>query len=194
MDPIEARFLDDIGQRPADAETRRLYADWLEANGAPVKAEFLRAQTAMRTLSVDDPGFAPATQRLQELLPQTEIGWRARVAQGRIENCFVVVAQCPQRWDNLRPTQDPKVRRCDYCQHNVRYCSTVEELSQSAGHCVTFDASLPSTPDHMRRLMVPMTGMVMQQPPATDEPPPEAEGGWIRTRLRKILGLKKPGG
>lgn len=45
----ERKFLDKLAEDPTDDETRLVYADWLDDNGRPAHAEFLRIEHVVRT-------------------------------------------------------------------------------------------------------------------------------------------------
>ena len=63
-----------------------------------------------------------------------------------IRNCTVTF-QCPKLWARLTPTDDPKVRFCDYCLEQVHLVETEQQLARHAalGHCV---AILNLSPEH----------------------------------------------
>jgi uncharacterized protein (TIGR02996 family) len=70
-------FLGDITDNPADDTPRLVYADWLEDQGEPERAEFIRVQCRVSRLSADD-----AEQRLlaaveSDLLRRHESEWLA---------------------------------------------------------------------------------------------------------------------
>jgi hypothetical protein len=66
--------------------------------------------------------------------------------QQEIQNCTVKF-QCPKVWQRLTPTDDPKVRFCDYCFEQVHLVETEEQLAEHSalGHCV---AILNLSPKH----------------------------------------------
>jgi uncharacterized protein (TIGR02996 family) len=159
-DPTEEQLLELIRERPADAEVRAVYADWLEDRGHSERAQFLREQLALGAVtSAADPAFAAAADRLAALAPRVGDAWRARVAMSFIENCdenlpphhyrrrpapalgFELV--CPMRWDRLAPTEREDVRSCSACRRNVTYCTTIEQARTLAmsGECVAVDVS-----------------------------------------------------
>ncbi|CAL1143749.1 unnamed protein product [Cladocopium goreaui] len=58
-----------------------------------------------------------------------------------IENCAGDWEfQCPQLWDALKPTDDPKKRYCETCRENVYFCDSIEEVQSHASQrrCVAF--------------------------------------------------------
>jgi uncharacterized protein (TIGR02996 family) len=72
----EEAFLEDIVEHPDDDAPRLIYADWLEDNGDPQRAEFIRAQHALAVLPPGDPRRIPLLKRQDELLGLYEEQWR----------------------------------------------------------------------------------------------------------------------
>jgi len=52
---------------PADDTPRLAYADWLEENGRPEEAEFLRIGCRLESITPDDPDFTALFDRHFEL-------------------------------------------------------------------------------------------------------------------------------
>ena len=52
---LEAAFLRDIHERPHDDTPRLVYADWLDENGRPERAEFIRVQCRLAELVTGHP-------------------------------------------------------------------------------------------------------------------------------------------
>ena len=189
MDPVEARLLADIGERPDDADTRLIYADWLEQHGALGRANFLRAQLALSQLADADPAFHAAVQAVHALLPETDASWRTLVAQTRLENCTFVV-QCTKRWDMLTPTGESNVRHCGACQRSVHYAATSAQLRHhaEAGDCVVVDQALarrPGDASNVRYVVAPENQRLFSNPP-----PPTPNRRTVWGRLRKLLTNK----
>jgi uncharacterized protein (TIGR02996 family) len=148
-DDLERQMLADIRARPDDADTRAVYADWLEQHGHDARAEFLRVQIAIGAVKVaDDPAFVKAAARLAELAPIVGDGWRVRVAMAFVERCpstrgrrVQLEMVCPMRWDLLEPTEREDVRTCRTCAKSVTYCTSVDQAKVLAegGHCVAVD-------------------------------------------------------
>src|SRR5262245_25627957 len=67
----ESGFLADMAERRVDNAARLIYADWLEDNGDPDRAEFIRLQCGPRR---DDP---TAKGRADELLKAHRKKWEA---------------------------------------------------------------------------------------------------------------------
>ena len=63
-----------------------------------------------------------------------------------IRNCTVIF-QCPKFWQRLTPTDNDKIRFCDYCFEQVHLVETDQELTEHSalGHCV---AILNLSPKH----------------------------------------------
>jgi hypothetical protein len=60
---------------------------------------------------------------------------------GFIQNCdWEIAIQCPQHWNGLDVTSDPKVRSCSTCLKSVYRCESEGELRQcvAEGKCVAF--------------------------------------------------------
>ena len=66
--------------------------------------------------------------------------------ENEIRNCTVNF-QCPKMWQRLTPTDNPKVRFCDYCFEQVHLVETEQQLAEQSalGHCV---AILNLSPEH----------------------------------------------
>ena len=71
---LEAAFLRDVADHPADDAPRLVYADWLEENGQPERAEFIRVQIEHAGLDPDDFRRLPLAERARAL--QKEHGQR----------------------------------------------------------------------------------------------------------------------
>jgi uncharacterized protein (TIGR02996 family) len=63
----ETAFLADICERPDDDAPRLVFADWLEENGQPQRAEFIRVQIELAKLDRDDPRRLDLQARETEL-------------------------------------------------------------------------------------------------------------------------------
>jgi uncharacterized protein (TIGR02996 family) len=68
-------LLDDIRRHPDDAAPRLVYADWIEENGEPERAEFIRTQCALARMEADDPDRAALTAREKDLLARHGWDW-----------------------------------------------------------------------------------------------------------------------
>jgi uncharacterized protein (TIGR02996 family) len=91
---IQEAFLRDVIAHPDDDAPRLIYADWLDENGDPDRAEFIRLQIDRARAC----GHAPS-QRERQLLVENEPRWtgplhgivqRARFARGFVEQVFVL--------------------------------------------------------------------------------------------------------
>jgi uncharacterized protein (TIGR02996 family) len=70
-----ASFLAAIGQNPEDDSHRLVFSDWLEENGEPARAEFVRLQLTLAKMAPDDPGRSDAERREAELLAAHRAAW-----------------------------------------------------------------------------------------------------------------------
>jgi uncharacterized protein (TIGR02996 family) len=65
---LHEAFLRSIIEAPDDDTSRLAYADWLEENGDPDRAEFIRVQCRIAVLDEDEPGRRELQRREYELL------------------------------------------------------------------------------------------------------------------------------
>lgn len=72
---IADAFLADIIEHPDDDAPRLIYADWLDDNGDPARAEFIRTQVALAAMSADDPWRHGLTAREAALLGANRKAW-----------------------------------------------------------------------------------------------------------------------
>ena len=84
-----------------------------------------------------------------------------------IRNCTVSF-QCPKFWKRLTPTDNPKVRFCDYCFEQVHLAETEQELAEHSalGHCV---AILNLSPEHPAYSPEGLLGDIAPNSPDEDE-------------------------
>jgi uncharacterized protein (TIGR02996 family) len=76
----ERAFFDRIRDEPAEDGPRLIYADWLEENGQPERAEFIRLQVALDKLPEDDPRRTDLRERERVLREANETRWAADLA------------------------------------------------------------------------------------------------------------------
>lgn len=168
---IERGFLQGIGDVPKDDAARAVYADWLEEVGRLDEAELIRAQLTVKQLAPQDPRFQDLAQRIRLLGPKTSLSFRRTIAQPPLERCggFQYELQCPNRWDQLAPTDSPKERFCGSCKRNVHYATTVSEAIDlvERGECLVVDIVPPRTPNDLVRAPVapPLPGYYLPPPP-----------------------------
>ena len=67
-----------------------------------------------------------------------------RASKSPIIKCpfpFKFAYECPEKWESLKPTDDPKVRYCQVCRHSVRMIGTEEEFSTAheKNECVALE-------------------------------------------------------
>jgi uncharacterized protein (TIGR02996 family) len=68
-------FLKAIIESPDDDGVRLIYADWLDENGRPDRAAFIRVQTALAALPDDDPRRPELEARERQLLEESGEEW-----------------------------------------------------------------------------------------------------------------------
>src|SRR5262245_7115136 len=79
-------FLLAILADPEDDAPRLIHADWLDDNGDPERAEFIRAQVELARLKEDDPRWGPLKRRERELLARHAKAWTAGLSR-RVNDC-----------------------------------------------------------------------------------------------------------
>jgi uncharacterized protein (TIGR02996 family) len=72
-------FLRDISEHPEDDAPRLIYADWLDENGQPERAEFIRLQCRLAGHDEDAPERPALVEREQALLHNHGEVWKAEV-------------------------------------------------------------------------------------------------------------------
>jgi len=72
---MNAAFLAAIADRPDDDLPRLVYADWLDENGDPARAEFIRTQIELAKLPDTDPRRPELEAREDELLTPHKSEW-----------------------------------------------------------------------------------------------------------------------
>jgi len=158
----EEEFIAKVVADPKDLDLRAVYADWLEENGEPQRAELLRLHNerdAIEDASLkkhDDPAFKRLELQMEALSSsQDDAWWRTLIARAPVENCMPPTPtidksfpelsfKCPKRWSDLTVTAEDNVRFCDECKRNVHYCSTLANVRfhGTRNDCVAFDSSL----------------------------------------------------
>jgi uncharacterized protein (TIGR02996 family) len=73
-------FLQAIIERPDEDADRLIYADWLDENGDPTRAEFIRLQCALAEMKEDDPRRQELLQREEELLSSYGKQWAGPIS------------------------------------------------------------------------------------------------------------------
>jgi uncharacterized protein (TIGR02996 family) len=175
----DGNFLAQLLADPAANDTRLVYADWLEERGDAAsagKAEFLRVTVELAAGRGPKRWRKARQKRLQQLAAGLDTDWLAVVSRLAVENCHRKQAAaapglradvrfdflCERRWEGLRPTDDPAVRFCDGCRHNVYYCDTIGEARLHAWerHCIAVDLGV------IRRTgdLEPPTSMLLGRP------------------------------
>src|SRR5262245_31186099 len=72
-------LLAEIVANPDDDAVRLVFADWCEDNGEPDRAEFIRAQMRLETISEGDPERLDLEERALDLLAEHRAGWLAHL-------------------------------------------------------------------------------------------------------------------
>jgi uncharacterized protein (TIGR02996 family) len=72
---MSSALLASILASPDDDLPRLVYADWLDENGDPARAEFIRTQIELANLPDHDPRYRQLEDREHELLSEHEAGW-----------------------------------------------------------------------------------------------------------------------
>lgn len=75
----ERAFFDRIRDEPDDDGPRLMYADWLDENGQPERAEFIRLQCALARLPDEDPRRPAIRERDRELSEANVATWSASI-------------------------------------------------------------------------------------------------------------------
>jgi len=97
----EKALLAAIWKHPHEDTARLVFADWLQENGHPERAEFIRVQCELARLDEWDEGRRPALEkREKKLLKQFEKDWR--------KNLPAELREAPFR----RGFVAPRERRC----------------------------------------------------------------------------------
>src|SRR6516162_6900270 len=76
----ERGLLQAILEAPPDDVPRLIYADWLDENGQPDRAEFIRAQIERASLPPGHPRGRALLRREEELLQRHGTTWASAVA------------------------------------------------------------------------------------------------------------------
>jgi uncharacterized protein (TIGR02996 family) len=71
----EQAFLEAICDNPEDDTPRLVFADWLEENGQPERAEFILVQIEMASLGQDDPRRPALADRSRALFFDPTAAW-----------------------------------------------------------------------------------------------------------------------
>jgi uncharacterized protein (TIGR02996 family) len=140
----EDSFLRAILANPADDAPRLIYADWLDEKGdraSERKAAYLRDTTALMTVRAT-PQQTMIEERLRAAAARIDSRWLAVVSKLQIGACDALFQfRCPKQWENLKPTDDARIRHCDACGKSVHFSDTVLEAQTHAqrGRCVALN-------------------------------------------------------
>lgn len=113
--PSEAELLTQCMRRPSEAARRLVYADWLEERG-DTRAQFLRAQAAVRAVEPDHPHRFELEAQLSVARIGLEHDWLIKVEPERAHLLTSEVAHCTcltqSRHHNLRLHDEPQDTEC----------------------------------------------------------------------------------
>jgi uncharacterized protein (TIGR02996 family) len=129
----EDSFLLAIRKKPLDAAPRLVYADWLEENGQPARAELVRVAEAMRTLPVFSDEYWQLKSRRNKLRRRCPAVWLAAtgydgsrydpVYRDGIPNdwrgCWRLIREFTERWYGI-PMGDVGGRRKEVAKEQRR--------------------------------------------------------------------------
>jgi uncharacterized protein (TIGR02996 family) len=99
-----------IRDNPFDDVTRLVFADWLDENGQPARAELIRVQVEHDRLGAADPARAELDRRAREILAEHEAAWVAPVrpfavgwafARGLLDEVEIEVARFVESADEV---------------------------------------------------------------------------------------------
>jgi uncharacterized protein (TIGR02996 family) len=125
----EAALLAAIIAHPDEDAPRLIYADWLQENGQPERAEFIRVQTERERLTPNDPQYSPLARREVFLLGRHRRTWTAtfdallpeaalRFARGFVEQVTTpapaLLARAPEIW-SLAPLRQVRITQSADC-------------------------------------------------------------------------------
>lgn len=169
----EAELLRAIARH--DEAARLVYADFLEARGDMVRAEFLRLQQALvGTPPKDAAGkalFQKRSERLRLLAETVPEPWRVQVARPLVENCDAHFDfACPMEWGQLTETGEPNVRACKLCDELVYYSTSIAEARRHAfqDRCVAVDCTVERKPNDLVRIQMRGRMMIPRAPNKDD--------------------------
>jgi uncharacterized protein (TIGR02996 family) len=137
-------------------QSRLIYMNWLDRRGERQRAEFLRVDHALASLSPHDLRAGELRHRLGALAVHISIDWRSRVSRARIENCPHAAAGCPGYWRQL-PADADDVRTCGPCATPVYYCDTIDvaRTRVQAGQRVAVDMIVERTVEDLSHKICP---------------------------------------
>lgn len=78
---VDEALLRAISEHPEEDTPRLMYADWLDENGEPERAEFVRVQVELGRIDVNDPARRPWVVKNVQFLMEHVPGWKAELPQ-----------------------------------------------------------------------------------------------------------------
>jgi len=109
--PVEHGLLAELRQRPGEAPTRSVYADWLLSHGRLAMADEVSGRAA-------DP---------RALLRESTAQLRAVAGRSPIVDCNNL--GCPRTWDALAAAENERARSCATCGRVVSFCSGTRDVT-----------------------------------------------------------------
>jgi uncharacterized protein (TIGR02996 family) len=144
-------------ENPDDDATRLVYADWLLENGQAEKARFVRLEVELNQLPRSAARFealAAELELLDKAVDAVDAAWTwALCRPARVLNCGGADSPdprvrfnylCPNRWADLRGTENDGVRYCEECGKRVYRCESKAEAEAHAirGDCIAINSRL----------------------------------------------------
>jgi len=140
----EDTFLEAIVEEPDDDGLRLIYADWLDENAQPERADFIRVQVERARLPDNDPRQWDLAERERQLLAEHEAAWtsalqpfvlRCGFRRGFIEEVAVnalTLVNHAQTIFRLAPVRHLAVRRV------VSFARSRTDAASQAAHLLEF--------------------------------------------------------
>ncbi len=150
-DPEERQLFFMLLSSPDSADVRTRYRAFLESR-ADRRAELFAIADALASTAAHEAAALRA--RLTELLLVPRMrAWWGYVGRTDLRHCGAARSEdalvrfkfrCPQVWEALEPTADPRVRSCSACKESVHFCATADEVAERArqGQCVAVERVL----------------------------------------------------
>lgn len=211
--PEEARFLTVLRNDPDDAETRLVYADYLEQTGDGARAAVARIPNASPYRPTSPAVFRhPVVMRVDVPMPREQAPWRAVVADAAIVRCgptevFERAARAPSmhplkilrdqlsctaRWRTATPTEDVFMRTCPRsgggCGQPIHFCTSIQDAiaAGSTRASIVLDPAVspPDTLDAYDRAPVPAPQIVVTRNAITYEGVPVQPRPSLWSRIR----------
>lgn len=79
---------------------------------------------------------APDAADYDAVISDKIVSWRPAALQSTVQ--LPTMQPCRMRWEQLTPTDQPAVRRCGACQHNVVYVTSLAQIAPLSAQCVAY--------------------------------------------------------